>query len=100
MDNGILPFLPPMDRTAVLQAGNGNGPAQLKAWYLSGSCRPVLRLVYNFFSDGTAGTNLWKSEGDAAKRPSINSVTNGGNTGFKSIYGNYGIYGREKTGSF
>ena len=49
MDNGILPFLPPMDRTAVLQAGNGNGPAQLRAWYLSGSCRPVLRLVCNFF---------------------------------------------------
>ena len=47
-----------------------------------------------------AGTNLWKSEGDAAKRPSINSVTNGVNTGFKSIYGNYGIYGREKTGPF
>ena len=47
-----------------------------------------------------AGTNLWKSEGDAAKRPSINSVTNGVNTGFKSIYGNYGNYGREKRGSF
>lgn len=89
MDNGILPFLPPMDRTAVLQAGNGTCPGKPK--------RNVRQAPPQ---DAAAGTNLWKSEGDAAKRPSINSVTNGVNTGFKLIYGNYGIYGREKRGSF
>lgn len=46
-------------------------------------------------SDAAAGTNLWKSEGDTEKRPSINSKTNREKTGFKIIYGNYGIYGRK-----
>lgn len=57
-------------------------------------------VLFVTFPEDATGTNLWKSEGDAVKRPSINSVTNGGNTGSKSIYGNYGIYRREKTGSF
>lgn len=42
-------FLPQWTGRAVLQAGNGNGPARSGAWYLSGSCHPVLRLVCNFF---------------------------------------------------
>lgn len=45
--------------------------------------------------DAAAGTNLWKSEGATAKRPSINSKRNSENTGSEIIYGNYGNYGRE-----
>ena len=91
------PFCPQCIGRVVSQRGTGTAPHGQGG----GICLVPAVLFYVLFatfSDDISGTNLWKSEGDAAKRPSINSVTNGVNTGFKSIYGNYGIYGREKTG--